>query len=89
MVSEAGVMYLEQKVVRRQRMKNRTAKKNKSCNPKDNRFFDTNSEDSDGMYSFVLSSTLQNLLERRVQIDRTAPTHFESVINILVQNSLS
>jgi len=89
MVSEAGVLYVEQKVVRRRRMKNRAAKKNKSCNPKDNRFFETNSEDSDSTCSFVLSSTLQNLLERRVQIDRSAPKHFESVINILVQNSLS
>jgi len=87
MVSEAGVLYLEQKVVRRQRMKNRAAEKNKICNTKDNRFFDSNTEDSD--VSFVLSSTLQHLLERRAQIDRTAPTYFENVINILVQNNLS
>jgi len=87
MVSEAGVLYLEQKVVRRQRMKNRAAEKNKSCSTKDNRFFDSDTDDSDG--SVVLTSALQNLLKRRGQIDRTAPTYFENVINILVQNHLS
>jgi len=87
MVLEAGVLYLEQQVVWRQRIKNRAAEKNKSCNTKANRFFDSNTEDSDG--GFVLSSILQNLMERRVQMDRTAPTYFECLINILVQNHLS
>ena len=47
MVSEAGVLYLERKVARRLRMKNRAAGKNKSCNTEKNRFFDSNTEDSD------------------------------------------
>lgn len=63
MVSEAGVLYLERKVARRLRMKNRAAAKNKICNTENNKFFDSNTEDSDG--SIILSSTLQNLLERR------------------------
>jgi len=55
--------------------------------PKNNRFFYSNTEDSNG--SFILSSKLQYLLKRRVQIDISVPTYFESVINILVQNHLS
>jgi hypothetical protein len=68
MVPEAGVLYLERKVVRRLRMTNRAATKNKSCNTENNKFFDSNTEVCDG--SIVLSSPLQNLLERRGQMDR-------------------
>ena len=53
-------------------MKNRAAAKNKICNTENNRFFDSNTEDSAG--SIILSLTLQNLLERRGQMDGNQST---------------
>jgi hypothetical protein len=63
------------------------AAKNKCYNRENNRFCEPNTEDSDG--NFTVSSTLHNLLERRVEMDRTAITYLESMVNILVQNHLS